>query len=392
MPLVNAKCTNCGGTLQVDNAKEAAVCPFCGSAFIVEKAIQNYNIVNNIQANVVNVYGAEQKDFVIKSGVLTQYKGESVNVVIPDNVLEIGAKAFANSKYLSSVTLPASLKRIGGNAFSYCESLTQLFLPAGLQSIGDEAFSYCENLEKIQFPAGLRSIGDCAFARCNSLRSVTIPSSVRTIGHCAFSNCNSLTEAVLEEGVQTIGAFAFYGCGSLQKIVLPKSLQTVFPSAFEECPQLRDVWYNGTLTELVDFCANSYKNVSNEMDAFTRRMSEIYVLGSSPVVMEDEEDEFDESFIDYSADLEIPSLKNLYVEGKLFQGTFTFPEESAEKGYDLYHFCLLRGYDKIQTIVLPRNYYFKGRLRFCPVCGGFNSISLFGKCKKCGTKFIREKK
>ena len=29
MPLVNAKCTNCGGTLQVDNAKEAAVCPFC---------------------------------------------------------------------------------------------------------------------------------------------------------------------------------------------------------------------------------------------------------------------------------------------------------------------------------------------------------------------------
>ena len=25
-------------------AKEAAVCPFCGSAFIVEKAIQNYNI------------------------------------------------------------------------------------------------------------------------------------------------------------------------------------------------------------------------------------------------------------------------------------------------------------------------------------------------------------
>ena len=37
MPLVNAKCTNCGGTLQVDAAKEAAVCPFCGSAFIVEK-------------------------------------------------------------------------------------------------------------------------------------------------------------------------------------------------------------------------------------------------------------------------------------------------------------------------------------------------------------------
>lgn len=47
MALVNAKCTNCGGALQVDDDKEAAICPFCDSAFIVEKAVQNFNIINN---------------------------------------------------------------------------------------------------------------------------------------------------------------------------------------------------------------------------------------------------------------------------------------------------------------------------------------------------------
>ena len=39
MALMEAKCTNCGGKLQIDNKKEAAVCPYCGSTFIVEKGI-----------------------------------------------------------------------------------------------------------------------------------------------------------------------------------------------------------------------------------------------------------------------------------------------------------------------------------------------------------------
>lgn len=60
MPLVDAKCTNCGATLKVDNVKDAAICEHCGSAFIVEKAINNYNTTNHnyFSAQVVNVYGS----------------------------------------------------------------------------------------------------------------------------------------------------------------------------------------------------------------------------------------------------------------------------------------------------------------------------------------------
>lgn len=44
MPLVSAKCTNCGAKLEVDDTKDAAICAYCGSPYIVEKAINNYII------------------------------------------------------------------------------------------------------------------------------------------------------------------------------------------------------------------------------------------------------------------------------------------------------------------------------------------------------------
>lgn len=56
MPLVQAKCTNCGANLEVDSTSDAANCEYCKAAFIVEKAINNYNIANaQITAQNVNV-------------------------------------------------------------------------------------------------------------------------------------------------------------------------------------------------------------------------------------------------------------------------------------------------------------------------------------------------
>lgn len=61
MPFVEAKCTNCGHTLKVDNSKDAAVCEFCGSAFIVEKAINNFNTYNQYQIEYANIQMADER-------------------------------------------------------------------------------------------------------------------------------------------------------------------------------------------------------------------------------------------------------------------------------------------------------------------------------------------
>lgn len=52
---VPAVCTKCGASLEVDPSQEAAVCPYCDTAFIVEKAINNYNIQHANIEHVDNV-------------------------------------------------------------------------------------------------------------------------------------------------------------------------------------------------------------------------------------------------------------------------------------------------------------------------------------------------
>ena len=42
--VVPAICTNCGAELKVDPAKDAAVCEYCGTPFVVEKAINKYSV------------------------------------------------------------------------------------------------------------------------------------------------------------------------------------------------------------------------------------------------------------------------------------------------------------------------------------------------------------
>ena len=63
MPLVAAQCTNCGGTLQVDNSQDAAICKFCSTPFIVEKAVQNYQIHNSYNIQNANIIMNDDKSF-----------------------------------------------------------------------------------------------------------------------------------------------------------------------------------------------------------------------------------------------------------------------------------------------------------------------------------------
>ena len=73
MPLVPAICTQCGSKLEIDSSQEVAVCPYCHTPFVTEKAINNYNTTNvtnigNLHADVVNVSYDQSRDNRVKSG------------------------------------------------------------------------------------------------------------------------------------------------------------------------------------------------------------------------------------------------------------------------------------------------------------------------------------
>lgn len=73
MPLVPAICTQCGARLTIDPSQEAAICPFCNTPFVTEKAINNYNTTNvtnigSLHADVVNLSDDRSRDNRVKSG------------------------------------------------------------------------------------------------------------------------------------------------------------------------------------------------------------------------------------------------------------------------------------------------------------------------------------
>ena len=68
MPLIMAKCTNCGGELEVDSVKEAAVCKYCGTPFITEKAVNNYNNrIEHLHADTVVLSDGQSVDDRVKA-------------------------------------------------------------------------------------------------------------------------------------------------------------------------------------------------------------------------------------------------------------------------------------------------------------------------------------
>lgn len=210
MPLVQAKCTNCGANLEINNTLDAAVCPYCGAAFIVEKAINNFNTTNHINAGVVNVYGGNSADFVIRGGVLEKYNGAATEVVIPNSVKIIGDKAFYNCKGITSVVIPDSVQEIGLWAFYECKALPHITIPDSVQKIGQSAFEGCTALAAVVIPDSVKEIRSKAFAECSSLTAIAIPASVQTIGPEAFLDCKSLRTVEIKGNTQCYSN-AFWG-------------------------------------------------------------------------------------------------------------------------------------------------------------------------------------
>lgn len=255
MPFVQAKCPECGGVLAVDADKKAAVCQFCGEAFIVQEATNNYNTYNETINNyntthkygdgcVVNIY-ENNKDFEIVGGVLKKYKGESIDVVIPNNVAKIGSMCFCNS-LIQSIYISSSVTNIDNNAFADCESsIENIFIDNKNDCfVLDNGVLICKTDKAIvkavsglvdyTIPNGIKHINYAAFENCRKLKRIIIPDSVETIGFNCFKNCESLQSINLPNSLKELGVGLFDNCKSLKTISIPKTIETIH-SSFNGC-------------------------------------------------------------------------------------------------------------------------------------------------------------
>ncbi|GAB6392021.1 MAG: leucine-rich repeat protein [Treponematales bacterium] len=185
----------------------------------------------------------DPRDFVIENGIITDYRGQDKDIVIPEKinfqkVTGIGTHkgkggdkidfvgAF-QKKLLDSVVIPNGITSIGDQAF-FLNELTSVVIPNSVTSIGDQAFER-NQLTSVVIPSSITSIGEQAFSR-NRLTSVVIPSSVTSIGEGAFSY-NKLTSVVIPNSVTSIGERAF-SLNELTSVVIPSSITSIGEGAF----------------------------------------------------------------------------------------------------------------------------------------------------------------
>lgn len=174
-------------------------------------------------SNVTTIVKAENNDFTIVHGVLTEYHGTAKAVIIPNSVVSIGDSAFNNCKKMTSIKIPNTVKRIG-----------------------DFAFKRCENLKRITIPKSVKSIGKSAFSDCKNLISITLPDTVTSIGRYALKTGNDKLVLICNESTYA------YSYGKLNHIIINlndstenNTLYVNFETGASANCEASDGWSNG---------------------------------------------------------------------------------------------------------------------------------------------------
>lgn len=63
MAFVEAKCSQCGASIQIDDSMERGVCPYCGMEYYAEKVINNTYVSNNYSGATINVQGIDVQNY-----------------------------------------------------------------------------------------------------------------------------------------------------------------------------------------------------------------------------------------------------------------------------------------------------------------------------------------
>jgi len=174
-------------------------------------------------------------------------------VILPDELLEVGNGAFSLCNGLKKVHLPRNLQELHSHAFKF-SAINDVTLPKSIQKIGSFAFG---GIKKIAIEEGVTEINNGLFDAQFDFDTLIIPNSVKKIGKSSFSyfgaknivfrsdesklleiedeafKASSITSLILPEGVTTIGSRSFELAVELEYILLPRSLKIISDDAFE---------------------------------------------------------------------------------------------------------------------------------------------------------------
>lgn len=177
--------------------------------FDVDRDNQNLNEVSD------SLYSEDEKTLV-KQAAKTVRHNEDGNVVIGDQVENIGAYAFSQINAGDELLVSDSVITIEPNAF-YDSKFKKISLGLGVKKLEEGTFERSCLLETVQLGKNVETIGDDCFAYCGSLQKLDGMEQVKSIGRRAFFECQGLSELSLSDSLETLGEGVFGRC-TLQEL------------------------------------------------------------------------------------------------------------------------------------------------------------------------------
>lgn len=205
---------------------------------------------------------------------LIAYRGNDINLVVPNGITAINDRALYNDTNIVSVTLPDSVTTIGQSAFLNCSNLQTVNFGNGVISIQFAAFMNCVALTSINLPESVTTIGGSAFYGCNKISDISFGSNITNIGENALlgpiwynnqpdgivyagsvvykykGTMPSDTTITLKEGTLGVAAYAFSKRDTLTKVILPESVKSIGERAFQYCTKLTNIQFPSNLVSI----------------------------------------------------------------------------------------------------------------------------------------------
>lgn len=182
-------------------------------------------------------------------------------VVLPDNIEEIGEACFSSSKRLRSISFSKGMKEIPNSVCSYSTEIIKVYIPEGIEKIGYGVFNSASMLSHISLPESVTEVEPGAFSY-TGLVDFTFPKNLTYVSPSMFYECDNLTEVTVPETIKNIGNKAFWGCGSLRIVSLPEALESLGEQAFYGCSSLEKINIPSKLNKLEEYTFYSCKNLT----------------------------------------------------------------------------------------------------------------------------------